>query len=288
MTTPPDIIELHIPVDDADCTAADRLHEASGLSKERIKQAMHKGAVWLTRDNHKAQRIRRNKRALQAGDELHLYYNPEVLAEAPPAADLVADVGGYSVWRKPYGMRSQGSKWGDHCTIMRWAEQHLEPERTAFTVHRLDLAANGLIIVAHSKTITTALGKLFQNRTIDKRYRAIVRGDFSTQKSPLRIELPINDKTAASVVSLVEVNESRTQSLVEVLIETGRKHQIRRHLADSGLPIVGDRMYGQGEQDGVDLQLTAYSLAFECPVNHEPVEYQLPEKWLPSLTPDRD
>ena len=131
-------------------------------------------------------RLRRAKRPLKSGDELHLYYDPKVQAEVPPAPTMIADVGGYSVWRKPYGMRSQGSKWGDHCTIMRWAEQHLEPERTSFTVHRLDLAANGLILVAHSKKIAGALGSLFQAREIEKRYRAIVKGDFSVHSAPLR------------------------------------------------------------------------------------------------------
>ena len=283
MTEPAEPFEVHITVASPEDNPVELLQQACGLTKERIKQAMHKGAAWLTRENTKARRLRRAKRSLQAGDELHLYYDPKVIAETPPPADLIADVGGYSVWRKPCGMRAQGSKWGDHCTIMRWAEQHLEPERTSFTVHRLDLAANGLIIVAHAKTMAAAFGKLFHDRLIEKRYQAIVHGDFSAQASPLRIELPINDKAAASEVSLLEVSTDGSRSRVEVLIETGRKHQIRRHLAESGFPIVGDRLYGSGAEDAADLQLTASYLAFHCPVADKPVEYELPAKWLPEI-----
>ena len=275
MHTSDQSLELHVTVEANGSDAVGLLHEAAGLSKQAIKSAMTNGAVWLTRKTS-TQRLRRAKRILQVGDQLHLYYDPKVQAEVPPQATLVADVGGYSVWRKPYGMRSQGSKWGDHCTIMRWAEQHLQPQRPSFTVHRLDRAANGLILVAHSKACAAALAKLFRDRQIDKRYRAVVQGDFSSQPAPLRIESPIDGKTALSEVTFLSLNSDTQRSLVEVKIQTGRKHQIRRHLADAGFAIAGDRRYGNGEQDGCDLQLTASRLAFECPVNHEPVVYTLP------------
>ena len=228
-------------------------------------------------------RLRRAKRALRAGDEVHLYYDASILAEIPPEPTLIADVGGYSVWQKPYGLRSQGSKWGDHCTAARWAERHLQPQRPAFIVHRLDRAANGLILVAHSKAMAAALSKLFQKRAVEKHYRALVAGDFSLQPNPVRVEQPIDEKEAISEFSLQTVSADRKQSLVDARIETGRKHQIRRHLAGLGHPVIGDRLYGTGENDGMDLQLTAYLLAFHCPVNDEQVEYRLTTEFLPTL-----
>lgn len=268
-------IEAHLPVTSAADTPLDLLHEATGLAKQRIKLAMSQGAVWISRDRH-TQRLRRAKRALRAGDEIHLYYDEKILAEIPPPPTLVEDVGGYSVWDKPCGLRSQGSKWGDHCTLARWAERQLQPERSAFTVHRLDRAANGLMLVAHTKTVAAALSALFKERSVEKCYRALLCGDFSTQPNPLRIEQKIDGKEALSEVSLLQVMDGGARSLVDVRIETGRKHQVRRHLAELGHPIVGDRLYGAGKEGGPDLQLTAHLLAFHCPVKNERVEYHLP------------
>ena len=250
------------------------LHDASGLSRQRVKFAMTQGAVWLTR-GRKTQRLRRAKRALRAGDELHLYYDPDILAESPPEPRLVADVGDYSVWDKPGGLRSQGSKWGDHCTVVRWAERNLRPERPAFTVHRLDRAASGLILVAHTRRTAAALSALFRSRKVEKRYRVLVHGHFAGHPDPLRVDRPIDGKQAISEFSCPAYPADRDHSTLEVRIETGRKHQVRRHLAELGFPVVGDRLYGSGEQDGVDLQLRAFLLAFRCPVAGEKVEYLL-------------
>jgi tRNA pseudouridine32 synthase/23S rRNA pseudouridine746 synthase len=268
-------IEAHLPIGSSTDTSVGLLHVATGLSKQRIKLAMTQGAVWITRGSN-TQRLRRAKRILHAGDEIHLYYDEKILAEVPPEPTLVADLGAYTVWDKPRGLRSQGSKWGDHCTLVRWAERHLQPERSAFTVHRLDRAARGLMLVAQSKSTAAALSALFKKREVEKSYRALVSGDLSEQPNPLRVERPLDGKEAISEISVLQVSDDGARSLVDVRIETGRKHQIRRHLAESGHPIIGDRMYGKGKEDGVDLQLTAYLLAFRCPVKDEWVEYRLP------------
>lgn len=275
MTQTDERVEIHERIASSGVLAIDTLAKASGLSRQSIKRAMQKGAVWLTRGRN-TQRLRRVKRALRVGDELHLYYDSKVLDEVPPEPQLIADVGEYSVWNKPFGLRSQGSKWGDHCTITRWAEQHLSPERPAFTVHRLDRAANGLILVAHSKSMASSLSRLFHDHKIEKRYRARVHGDFSTQALQTRVQQEIDGKPALSEFSFRAFDSENSQSLVDVRIETGRKHQVRRHLEYLGYPIVGDRLYGSATADDENLQLSACELAFVCPVQEQQVCYQLP------------
>jgi len=261
MTDTPKHIEEHINITENNSLAVDILAQETGLSKQHIKQVMQKGAVWLTK-GAKTQRLRRAKRTLKKGETLHLYYDKTVLERSPAEPTLLVDEGKYSVWNKPYGLLSQGSKWGDHCTITRWAEQHLTPQRNSFIVHRLDRAATGIIIIAHEKQAAAALSKLFHDRKIDKRYRIQVHGKFG--EDTLRIDSDIDERSAVSHFSLINYDETNDQSELDVNIETGRKHQIRRHAAELGFPIVGDRLHGN-ENDKQDLQLNAYYMRFICP-----------------------
>lgn len=258
--------EKHIEVPSTGAIAVDLIASNTPLSKQMVKKVMTKGAVWLSKGKH-TQRLRRAKKALKLGETVHVYYDPHVLDIQAPEPTLVLDAGQYSVWNKPYGLLSQGSKWGDHCTVTRWAEQHLLPQRNSFIVHRLDRAANGLIVIAHEKKAAAALSALFQNRSIEKRYQITVHGDFSRCLNGAESAIndsSIDDRHAVSHFALVSYDPLTDRSILDVSIETGRKHQIRRHSAELGYPVVGDRLHGR-EKDSENLQLCAYFLAFNCP-----------------------
>lgn len=265
--------EIHLRIDTDQVSAVEHLASASGLSHARVKQLMGQGAVWQSRAGH-TQRLRRASRRMRAGDELHLYHDERVLRQTPPAARLIADEGEFSVWYKPPGMWSQGSKWGDHCTITRWAERHLRPQRNALLVHRLDRAAGGLILLAHSKSMARSLSRLFQERRVEKRYRVRVQGRFPAKPSPYLIDERLDGRFARTRVERREFDPQAKSSLLELVIETGRKHQIRRHLAAMGFPVVGDRLYGQPEGPS-GLELTAVELSFHHPVSGRRMRYRL-------------
>lgn len=219
---------------------------------------MHKGAVWLTRDGH-TRRLRRHKATLHAEDELHLYYSAVVLGQTAAPATLIADEGDFSIWDKPPGMLSQGSKWGDHTTITRFAEVQLQ--RVTFLVHRLDRAASGLIVVAHSKRAARELTALFEQRKVEKTYQVRVAGEFPPQIQ--HYSEPLDGRPAITHATRLEYDPYRDSSLLEVHIDTGRKHQIRLHLAGAGHPVLGDRLYGPSKEPGKGLQLRAVALCFQ-------------------------
>lgn len=294
--------EFHIDIMTDDKTALDYLAEASGLSRQKLKAAMQKGCVWLEQnrggkiEHTSIARLRRAKKILTIGNVLHFYFDEKILEQVPQSAALVSDEGDYSIWNKPTGMFSQGSKWGDHCTIQRWAEKHLVPQRVSFVVHRLDRAANGLIILAHKKKVAAQFGRLFEQKKINKIYQVLVEGCFADvcfeikpeikaekgKQDSITIDTELDGKHSVSHVRLLNFDEKNNQSLLEVVIETGRKHQIRKHLSGIGLPVVGDRLYGVKEQSPeslpqqqIDLHLSAVALSFICPVSQVEKSYTL-------------
>ena len=251
-------------------TAVDFLAEKTGLSKARIKDAMNKGACWWVQKG-KQVRLRRATKALPKGTRVQLYYDEQVLGRAPLAAQLIADHSRYSIWYKPHGMLAQGSQWGDHCSLLRWVE--IEQKRECFLVHRLDADAAGLMMIAHDSNAAALLSQLFQSRDLKKCYQAQVAGELIAGN--LRIDQPLDGKDSVSIINTIQVNDTHTTTKVEVLIETGRKHQIRRHLAGIGHPIIGDRLYGKPAP--VPLQLLAYRLAFRCPIHRQEIHVELPK-----------
>lgn len=276
--------EFHISIDEniaANSKAVNILAENSALSKQLIKQAMKKGAVWIE-DTKGIRRLRRADTVPPPHSTLHFYYAPYVLEEAPLIPTLIADEHDYSVWSKPPGMLSQGSKWSDHCTINRWIESNepfqTRPQRNCFIVHRLDKAARGLMLIAHKKSVAAKLAALFETRTIDKYYRIIVEGSFP--QDTLTMESDIDGKAAYSSASLLSFNTDTNRSLIEISIKTGRKHQIRIHMSRAGYPVVGDRLHGTAKTETShpeELQLSAFSLNFICPLSEEIRQYGLPE-----------
>jgi tRNA pseudouridine32 synthase/23S rRNA pseudouridine746 synthase len=283
-------LECHLTITVNDSTAISALTKQCALSTNVIKHSINQGALWLTRNN-KTQRYRRIKKPLKMNDQLHFYYNEAILSQVPAPAKLIADLTDYSVWYKPFGMLSQGTKWSDHCSIARWAQQHLTPERPVFIVHRLDKAATGLIIIAHSKKAVRALTAMFESRDevkyqLTKHYQIIVHGNHSNNKQPQVITQDIDGKKSKSTFALENYDKENDLSLLAVKIDSGRKHQIRIHAANIGLPVVGDRLHGDKTkhyQDELNLQLSAVELSFICPLSNTQRLFKLSKEDRPDI-----
>ena len=140
-------------------------------------------------------------------------------------------------------------------------------------VHRLDKDTSGLIVVAKNDFIHARLASQFSNRTIQREYRALVWGHFREKSG--RIETLINrstrDRTRMTIskqgkpaITNYEVmKEYPLISLVRVILETGRTHQIRVHLSAKGHPVLGDQTYGGQNKQIIKLNQKDQQLGME-------------------------
>lgn len=245
---------------------ADYLAQKTGLAKGRIKHALNCGALRVKKRKGGLQRLRRATAPVPAGSKLSFHYDETLLAIKPQPSELIEDVGQYSVWFKPPGILSQGTEWGDHCSLLRQVELHFENKRQVYLVHRLDRDACGLMLVAHEGTMADKLSHLFASRAMEKQYQVRVTGD--VLQDAFDIDSPLDGKAALTHVRVLE--RGADSSLLSVQIDTGRKHQIRRHLSAIGHPVLGDPLYGEKTTGG--LHLSAIRLRFMCPVRGRMVE----------------
>lgn len=263
-----------VTADDAP-VLVDFLHQHSGLSKQQIKDAANKGAVLLRRAGS-TRRVRRAKTDLRIGDSVELHYDRDLLALQPPAARCIADHNTYSVWYKPAGLLAQGNEFGDHCALTRQAELSWTPPRQVWLIHRLDREAAGLMLLAHSRQAAAKLSQQFQHNKVQKQYRVQVRGDIGTTLGQQgRIQQALDGKPARTDFQVLRWDAQTQRSTLQVNIHTGRLHQIRRHLADAGFPVIGDPRYGTGNKSAEGLRLVAVSLAFQCPQRRAQVMVEL-------------
>jgi tRNA pseudouridine32 synthase/23S rRNA pseudouridine746 synthase len=264
-----------VSIDDP-ATACEFLANHTGLSKSRIKDAMTKGAVWLKKTKGKQHRIRRATAAVRAGDILSINYDAGLLGLAPLRPDLISDQHRYSVWHKPAGLMTQGTKFGDHCSLLRQAELFFKSRREVFPVHRLDREAAGIVLLAHDKKAAGMLSGLFVSRQIIKRYHARVLGNLATKGPRGKIDQTLEGKSAVTEFAVTGYDPAANVSSVDVIIHTGRKHQIRRHFEAIGFPVIGDPRYGQGNKNKSGLKLMATSLEFHCPFTDKGLIFKSP------------
>ena len=243
------------------------------LDEAMLADAALKGAVWMQIKHTDTVSSRPVKvRDLQTRSdqraELLINFNRRVLDEQPLLATLKRAEKNYSIWHKPSGMLCQGTRWADHCSLVRVVE--LAMARPVHLVHRLDKAASGLILLAHTRPAAKALSALFAQRKVRKIYSACVVGQVDWSL-PHVLDDAIDGKNAKTIVLAADVETSNNTSHLSVQIETGRKHQIRQHLATAGFPIVGDRLFDPTRDHERDLRLSATELGFKCPFSGEEI-----------------
>lgn len=236
-------------------TLLDFLAAAQGVSRRAAKRLLDERRVFVN-----GRRVWMARHPLRAGDIVEVQPAPERVT--PDEIPILAASGPWFIADKPAGLLSNDAP--DSVESRLRQQLHL-PELTA--VHRLDRDTTGCLLLARTRADAERLIPLFRARRVRKTYLALV---FGRVRSDVReIRAPIEGEEAVSRVRVLDANDDA--SLLEVRLETGRTHQIRRHLLDIGHPIAGDRAYGNSrarDARGRSLprqMLHAARLAFDDP-----------------------
>lgn len=204
---------------------------------------------------------------------------------------------------KPAGLLTQAARAGDDTLVERarsWLVTRHGKPGSAFVglVHRLDRSTSGVVVLAKTSKAAARLSDLIKKRTgFDKRYVALVSGRLTSDRrlEHLLVEVgdgsaivppgaapPIGAKPAALDVIVLATSDAAT--LVEIVLETGRKHQIRVQLAAIGHALLGDRRYGGPAELVVGarsipvarVMLHAWQTAITHPTLRETIAFEAP------------
>ena len=158
---------------------------------------------------------------------------------------------------------------------------------TAHVVHRLDRDTSGLMIYAKEMQAEQILEHEWHERVYDRRYVAVVSGEMERDegtvaswlrdnKAYITYSSPVDNGGKYAVTHYHTLARTTQHSLVEYVLETGRKNQIRVHAADIGHPVCGDVKYGNGDDPIGRLCLHAYVLCFVHPITNRRLEFETP------------
>lgn len=193
---------------------------------------------------------------------------------------------------KPAGILSSGNRFK---TIANALAQNIQPSKLPDAtkpqpVHRLDYATTGILLVGKTSSSIRALNKMFEDNKIKKTYYAVAIGEMNNQGE---ITSEIEGKKSQSHYKVIDSVSSKRfgkLNLVQLRPQTGRRHQLRKHLSGIGNPILGDKEYGIENLilNGKGLYLHACSLSFVHPFTNEQffLKDEIPEKFTKIFIPE--
>ncbi len=264
------------------------------FSRSRIQGWIKKGLVLV--DGMPA---KKNGAKLSRGAQIRLCIPPVQKTDLQPEAiplDILFENEDVMVVNKPAGMVVHPSAGHASGTLVHAALAHA-PEMEGIggelrpgIVHRLDKDTSGVIIMAKNDAALGWLQKQFAERSVKKRYLALVDGAPPTPTG--RIEAPIGrDPSHRKKMAILSAGKGRNaiseyktlerfaeHTLLEIAILTGRTHQIRLHCAFLGMPVVGDTLYGHRRQK-IEISrqfLHAARLSIILPGEKKPRRFEAP------------
>ncbi|HEY1082453.1 MAG TPA: RluA family pseudouridine synthase [Prosthecobacter sp.] len=258
------------------------------VKRTKIKQWLRFGAVHIN-----GRSITRHDHALQAGDvvEIRPQKAPPPVTPLPAGMAVLHEDDALLVIRKPVGLLTIATDKEREKTAFKIMTDWLrESSRAAnarlWIIHRLDRETSGLLVLAKTEEAKTWMQENWER--MEKRYLAVVEGSLPAESGTLTGHLDetqphrvfITDRptknTREAVTHYRVLGTAFGRSLVEVTLDTGRRHQIRAQLAAAGCPIVGDDKYGAKTDPAKRVALHAVALKLLHPDDEQELQFEAP------------
>ena len=216
----------------------------------------------------------------------------EQSSTASPGLEILFESREILILNKPAGLAVHTGKGHENDNLTDRTRSYFSARRELFQlspIQRLDLETSGPVLFGKGKKSCSELGKLFMKGEVTKVYLALVMGHLPDHGT-LSSDIPAKGKIKTASTSFRKIAGNQQTSLLEVKLETGRQHQIRRQFAEAGHPLYGDRRYrGPCPKELQRLFLHCRKLAFTDPFSNQPiaVEVALPTALLQFLEQHR-
>ncbi len=279
-----------------DCFLANEL-AGEGVSRSRVKDLLADGHIMVN-----GKPVKPSYR-LRSEDELSVEIPPPVRIDLEPEKvdfDILHEDEDILVLSKPPGLVVHPACGHNKGTLVHGLLFHCDDlsgingEERPGIVHRLDMDTSGAMVVAKNDHAHRSLVSQFKEREVEKIYRALIYGipersegriTKSIGRHPTnRRKMAVRERLGRAAVTNWRILEVFSNDIcyLEVILETGRTHQIRVHLADLGYPIAGDQLYGRKNRQR-DQQLTisrqclhSYRLSFTHPRSGAKLSFTAP------------
>ena len=238
--------------------------------------------------------IHRAKHVVQEGQTVEIHPKPKISIEEERERsakthdlDILFEDDTLLVVNKPAGLLSVATDRLENNTLHNRCVEYCREENKkgwCFIVHRLDKATSGIMVFAKTEAAKRDLQDQFAQQLVHRHYVALVEGQTTSGQSDHHL---IEDKNLRVYVAEKQTKQSKraitswdvlaygeSATLLSVVIETGRRHQIRVAMAENGNPVVGDKMHGAITNLHGRICLHAVALEFLHPSTDDPVRFE--------------